>query len=199
MNIPVEVAFKGMPVSDAAEAAARRSAEELELYFGRITSCRVVIDAPHRRHHQGALYSVRIDLTMPGAEIVVNREHRFDRAHEDVYVAMRDAFAAARRRLEDQVRLMRHQVKSHAQTPAGHVVKLVPARGYGFLATPDGREVYFHRHALVGGGFERLHVGDEVRFAEEPGREGPQATFVHAAHAHAHGPGPGAGAPEDRP
>ena len=121
---------------------------------------------------------------MPGDEIVVNRERRFDHAHEDVYVAMRDAFDAVRRRLEDYVRRMRGFVKSRAEPNSGAVAKLFPEEGYGFIRTPESREVYFHRNAIVAGDFNRLRVGDQVWFAEEVGDKGPQATSVHITHPH---------------
>jgi ribosome-associated translation inhibitor RaiA len=119
MQIPVEIAFKGMPESDSLQAAARKHAAELEHFFDRITSCRVVVDASQGRQRKGNLYTARVDLTVPGAEIVASREHRLDHGHEDAYVAMRDAFAAARRQLEDYVRRMRGQVKTHASAGGG--------------------------------------------------------------------------------
>lgn len=119
MQIPVQVTFKDMPVSDAVEADVLRHAARLDRYFDRIARCAVTIDSPHQHHHKGRLYSVRIDLTIPGHEIVVNREHPVDHAHEDVYVAIRDAFDAARRQLEDSVRRMRGQVKTHAVSTQG--------------------------------------------------------------------------------
>jgi len=119
MQVPVIIAFDGVPESDAVQQAARQHAAELEQFTDRITSCRVVIARPQHGSHQGDVYSVRIDLTVPREEIVVNRERRFDRSHEDVYVAMRDAFRAARRQLEDYVRRMRGEVKDHARSGSG--------------------------------------------------------------------------------
>ncbi len=184
MQIPVQVSFKDVPVSDAVEAAAWEHVAELERFCDRITSCRVVIAAPHRRHHKGAVFTVRVDLTVPGEEIVVNREPGLDHAHEDVHVAMRDAFQAVRRRLEDHARRVRQQVKTHARIPRGRIAMLRPEAGYGFIATEDGREVYFHQHALLGGDFAQLRAGDEVSFREERGTKGPQATSVRLAHPH---------------
>lgn len=184
MKIPVITSFENIPESDAVERAVWRHAAELEQFFDRITSCRVAVARPHHRGHRGSLYSVRIDMTVPGDELVVNREHRFDHAHEDVNVAIRDAFRAARRQLEDYVRRMRGQVKSHAAPASGRVGRLFPDDGYGFIEAAGGREVYFHRNAVVTGDFSRLRTGDEVRFAEEMGEKGAQATTVHVAHPH---------------
>lgn len=113
MNIPTTIAFEGVPESDALQQAVLRHAADLERFYDRITSCRVVVARPNHRHHKGGVYSVRIDVTVPGGEIVVNRERGLSHAHEDVFVALRDAFDAARRQLEDHVRTMRGQVKAH--------------------------------------------------------------------------------------
>lgn len=115
MQTTPRVVFKGLPVSDAAEAAALRRITNLQRFSPRITGCRVVIARPHNNHAKGDLFSVRIDLLVPGGEIVVNREHRFDQAHTDLAVAMRDAFRAARRKLEDRTRLIRARVRPHAR------------------------------------------------------------------------------------
>jgi ribosomal subunit interface protein len=109
----LHIAFRGMEPSQAVESRIRQRAEKLERYHDRITACRVVVDAPHRRHTKGERYTVRVDLTVPGHEIVVNRDSGGDRAHEDVYAAVRDAFDAAGRQLEDTVRIARGDVKHH--------------------------------------------------------------------------------------
>jgi cold shock CspA family protein len=182
MQIPMTVAFEGLEESDAVQKEARDRAADLERFSDRITPCRVVIARPHHHGRQGGVYCVRIDLTVPGEEIVVNREHRFDERHEDVFVAMRDAFHAARRQLEDHVRRVRGQVKAHGGPARGRVAKLFPREGYGFISTPEGREVYFQRESIVGGDFEHVRIGDELWFAEESGEKGPQASSVHLAH-----------------
>ena len=75
---------------------------------------------------------------------------------------------------------MQGQVKRHEAAPQGRVARLFPEEGYGFIESVDGREIYFHRNAVVNGGFERLAVGAAVRFAEASGDKGPQASTVHA-------------------
>lgn len=182
MQVPVTVAFDGIPESDAVQRAVWQHAEALERFCDRITACRVVISRPQHRGRQGDLYSIRIDLTVPGEEVVINREHRLDHAHEDVYVALHDAFHACRRRLEDHVRLARGQVKSHVGSAQGRIARVFPDEGFGFIETPDAREVYFHRNSIVEGDFVNLREGDPVWFAEEPGDKGPQATSVHVCH-----------------
>ncbi len=181
MQIPVSVAFDKVDVSDVLERTAWEHAERLERSYPRITSCRVTIGRPHRRGRKGALWSVRIDITVPGAELVVNREHRFDHAHENPYVALRDAFLAARRQLDAYGARQRGREKHHEPMPVGRIARLLPDFDGGFIEAPDGREIFFHRHAVLEADFEDLQPGDEVRFAEEDGIDGPQASSVHVA------------------
>lgn len=181
MQIPLKISFRGMPSSDAVEAQVRARVAELERFYHRLTGCRVVVEAPHRRHHQGKLYHVRIDLTVPGEELVVSREPAEHHAHEDVYVAIRDAFDAARRRVEDHARRERGNVKFHEPRPRACVCRLFPDEGYGFLATPDGREIYFHRNSVLEDAFAQLAVGTECEYVETPGEQGPQASTVRLA------------------
>ena len=108
MQIPLQITIRGMEHSDALDTHIRDKAGKLEGFFERITSCRIVVEVPHRHHHQGKQFHVRIDIGVPGDEIVVNRDHA-----EDVYVALRDAFDAARRQLEDHARKMRGDIKTH--------------------------------------------------------------------------------------
>jgi hypothetical protein len=70
----LQVTFRNLPPSTAIETLVRQKAAKLELFSERIMGCRVLIEAPHRRRHKGKLYHVRIDLTTPGSEIVINRE-----------------------------------------------------------------------------------------------------------------------------
>lgn len=109
MNIPLQVTFRHLPHSDALDARIREKAARLEHFFPHITSCRIVIEEQRRHQHQGKLFNVRIDLHIPGHELVVNMER-----DEDAFVAVRDAFRDARRQLEESARLMRGDVKAHS-------------------------------------------------------------------------------------
>jgi cold shock CspA family protein len=179
MRLPLQITFRNIPRSSAIELAVRERAERLDRFSDLIMGCRVVVESPHRQHRQGKLYHVRIELTVPGGDIVVSREPAMHHAYEDVYVAIRDSFDAARRRLEDYARRHRRRVKVHEDTPHGRIVRLDYAKEYGFIETPDGREIYFHRNSLVNADFDRLEEGDLVRFHEEAGEKGPQASTVH--------------------
>jgi cold shock CspA family protein len=95
---------------------------------------------------------------------------------------MRDAFLAARRRLEDHARRIRGDTKTHEPRPHGHISQIFPLKGYGFIKTPDGRDVYFHRHALSDQDYRLVDIGSEVFFTEEEGNDGPQAAHVQLVH-----------------
>lgn len=178
MQLTPEISFKGMPASPAVEAKIREKVATLDRYYDRIMSCRVIVEAPHRHRQKGKIYEVRIDLTVPSGEVVVNRSAAKGQAHEDIYVALRDAFSAARRQLQNHGRRQRGKVKAHEAPPHGSVVKLFPESDYGFIHSSDGREIYFHRNSVVNNGFETLEIGSEVRFVESEGVEGAQASTV---------------------
>ncbi|NIP73131.1 MAG: HPF/RaiA family ribosome-associated protein [Gammaproteobacteria bacterium] len=178
MQLPLQITFRGMERSEAMEAAIREKAEKLDQFHERIMSCRVMVEPDHKHHHQGTLYRVRVDITVPGDELVVSREPGLNHAHEDAYVAIRDAFDAAGRQLKAYVRRRRGKVKTHETPPYGWISELNPGEGFGRIRTADGREVYFHRNSVVEGDFDDLTVDSEVRFVEERGDQGPQASTV---------------------
>ena len=176
MQIPLQISLHGIEHSNALYNAIREKAEKLERYYDHIMSCRVVLEVPARHQRKGRQFSVRIDLKVPGGELAVTREH-----DEDLQVALRDAFDAARRRLEDYARGQRGDVKLHAPEYSGRVARLDAEQGVGFIATEDGREYYFSRDNVVTPPFEHLAVGTPVHFIEEVAAEGLQAKRV-AAH-----------------
>ena len=184
MQTQPQVSFDDLPVDEQVRDAALDHVAALERLWDRITGCHVVIAQPHRHQRQGRLYSVRVELVVPGGEIVVNREHPRDHAHEDVFVALRDAFRAAERRLEDHVRQLQGAEKAHGERPHGRISQLFPLKGYGFIKTADGRDVYFHRNALSDPDFRVADVGTPVSFTEEEGDNGPQAAAVHVTRPH---------------
>jgi cold shock CspA family protein len=184
MRLPIQVSFHNLDHSDEIEEMIRAEAERLDGYCDRIMSCRVVVDVPHRHHKEGNFYQVRIDLKIAGAEIAVRREPAARGEYRAIDIAIREAFDEVRRQLEDRVRIVRGQVKAHAPVPHARVARLMPEDGYGFLETPDGREIYFHEHSVLNGGFRALEVGAEVCYVEEQGEEGPQASTVRAVGRH---------------
>lgn len=109
----LQISFRDMEPSAAVEERIRERAERLERYFDRITSCRVVVESPHKHSHHGRQFRVRVDLTVPEDEIVADSARAASPQHEDVYVAIRDAFDTAKRSLEEYARRRRGDVKHH--------------------------------------------------------------------------------------
>ena len=185
MQVPLQIAFEGVQHSDAIEARIREEAKKLEQFHERITSARVVVARPQHRHHKGDIYQIRIHLVVPGAaDIAVSREPAATGAHEDVYVTIRDAFSAARRQLQDLRRKRDGHVKEHETPPHGRVIELHPDEDYRIIEKSTGELIYFHRNSVANGGFDKLNLGEEVRFSEEQGEKGPQASFVRPVGKH---------------
>ena len=197
MILPVQVSFRNMPHSDSIEAMVREEAAALDRYYSHIMGCRVMIEAPHRHCEEGGHHHVRIDLTVPGGEIVVKREptlyprqqdvqeeeftkeREIERSHKHLQVAIRDAFSAVRRRLQDYARKQRMDVKTHPEQPLARVSRLFADEGYGYIETSDGREVY-SQEQRVGRrlqAYKRRHVGD---FCGRTRRARPTGEFGEA-------------------
>lgn len=115
--IPYQITFRDFPESDAAWLAVQKRVEKLETFFDDIVRCEVVLSCPHWHRQTNRLYKVQIHISMPGKDVVISRDRLKNEAHRDIYVAIRDAFDAAERKLEDSVRLMRGQVKHHENRP----------------------------------------------------------------------------------
>lgn len=169
MILPLQITSRNLELTETIESNIREHAGNLDKYYGRIMSCRVTVEAIPNR----SLYNVHVDMTVPGSELVVKLD-----PNTDLYIAIRDAFHDARRKLEDFARRQRGDVKHHEQSPQGRIKALFSDKGYGFLTTVDGREVYFHEHSVQNHKFKELSVGMDVRFGEEMGEKGPQATYV---------------------
>ncbi|MGH9854357.1 MAG: cold shock domain-containing protein, partial [Blastocatellia bacterium] len=158
--------------------------------------CRVMVEMPHQHRQRGKRFHIRIDLTLPGGEIVVKHEpslhgsiqqietekrrkgQEIAAPHKDIYVAIRDAFKATRRQLQDYARKQGGAVKHHKLAPHARVSRLFPEEDYGYLETPEGGEIYFHKNSVLNDGFDKLAVGTQVSFVEEAGDKGPQASTV---------------------
>jgi cold shock CspA family protein len=143
---------------------------------------------------------VRIDLTVPGKEIVVAHEAGLHATAQDVdaekltkeaesdperkheRVAIREAFDIARRRLQDYARRQRGAVKTTSRRARGRVAQLFEVDAYGYIEAEDGHEVYFQKSSVLNDAFDRLAVGSAVSFVEEPGEKGPQASTVKLQH-----------------
>jgi cold shock CspA family protein/ribosome-associated translation inhibitor RaiA len=173
-EVPVEVTGKGYTLTPAEEDAVRAAVSRLERFYGRLTACKVVVAVPNRRPTGDPVaYTVRLALSVPQGELAVTRQ-----AKPSFREALQDAFDAARRQLQDFGRELRGDIKQHGPADRGIVSRLLSYEGYGFITTEDGRELYFHRNSVLDEGFDRLAEGMEVRFAEEEGEKGPQASSV---------------------
>ena len=178
MDRPVEISFRNMPGSEAVKAVVRREALKLERSVRRIVSCRVAIERPQRFQRQGNAHRVRLFITSASHQpTVVTREPLDSDMHDDLRTIVIGAFKAARRQLRSMVERRRGDARP-PQEPRALVVRIFPKAGYGFLKTPAGQDLYFHRHSVLHNDFERLAVGTEVRFEEAEGEQGPQASTV---------------------
>src|SRR5260370_3154560 len=180
MQSPLQSSFENAEPSEAVRAAIGHEVERLEKYQHRLRGCRVAVVARSTTHRHGAVYRINIWVTIPPHEnIVVSHQPSDDRRHVNVKVAIRDAFAAARRQIEALAQRASGKVKLHEVEAHGRVSKISAEEDYGFIVTPDGREIYFHRNSVIDNAFDRLSVGSEVRFAEELGAKETQPSAIH--------------------
>lgn len=115
MMAPVEVIFRDMPRSEALERRIHEKVDKLEQLYDHITSCHVVVEETHQHKHQGKLFHIRINLSVPERELVVSREKHDKQQHEDPYIAVRDAFKAMHRQLKNHSQRIRGSVKAHSR------------------------------------------------------------------------------------
>lgn len=174
MQIPLQMIGDGFGLSAAQEEMIRREAAGLERFYSRLTGCRVVVRVPHRYPGgEPVSYSVRLVLDVPGGQLAVSRQ-----AKPSFGEALKDGFATARRQLQDYAREIRSELRAPEGAQTGRVGRVLAGENYGFIQTEDGREVYFHRNSVLDQGWDRLEPGVEVRFTEEMGDAGPQASSV---------------------
>jgi cold shock CspA family protein len=179
METPVQIDFQGMPAEPEIRRVIAEHVAKLEQRFGRVTAGRVVLKAPGGHHRTGGLYEIHVRLALPeGREVNIGHTAQNDERYSDLTFAIDNAFKRARRQLQDQVRKMEGQVKHHEGPAIGTVAEIDPLGEFGFIATDDGREIYFHRNSVLDDAFAELTVGARVSFAEEMGDKGPQASTV---------------------
>ncbi|CEG57887.1 HPF/RaiA family ribosome-associated protein [Legionella fallonii] len=179
VHFPIHVVFLNFEHSQALEDKARKHAEKLGTYCAQIMRCDISIEM-HRNHNQGNIYHIRIDLTVPNAELVVNRDPADNHAHENAYVAMRDAFNAIKRQLKCHVDKQRGSVKHHKTPPEGLIREIAPIADYGIIETIDGRRLRFNSKSVIDYDFNKLTVGGRVRFVEATkSSDGPAASTVY--------------------
>lgn len=183
MQIPAKITFHNMDSSAALEERIKEKIAKLELRIKDLVGIQVIVEAAHHHQTKGRLYSVRIDATLPGGELVVSHHPgRNPIKHDKPYAAMNTAFAAIEKQL-DRFKAVeqRQDVKLHMpHWQEGVVSNLLSTDGFGFLSNIHGDEVYFHRNAVLSDRFSELDIGSKVRFvlAVDEGQKGPQATAV---------------------
>lgn len=118
MPFPLQITFRHMDPSPALEARIRKLVERLEKFSSQITSSHIIVELPAHHQRQGNLYDFRVNIRLPDEEIAISRARPASQDHEDPYVALRDAFRAARRKLQDYERKRRGDVKNHTGTSA---------------------------------------------------------------------------------
>ena len=127
MELPVQITFRNLAHSEEVESFVREKATRLDSFYDRITSCRVMVELPHQRHRSSNLHHIRIELTVLGGELAISRKgtlqtaqnqavrvSKAEKAHtsdKNLYVAIRVAFEAARRQLQDYARRQRGKVR----------------------------------------------------------------------------------------
>jgi cold shock CspA family protein/ribosome-associated translation inhibitor RaiA len=199
MQIPLQITFRNMESSRILQEWIQAEVAKLENFYRPIMGCRVAVEVPHRHHRRGVQYHVRIDLTLPGGELVIKHQPNLRSQalqegkseitkylevgipHKDLRLTIDDAFKAAGRRLQDYARRQGRRVKTHMPAPSARVSRIIGDEGYGFLMTPEGQEIYFHKDSVLNRGFCRLTIGTLVNFTEEEGEKGPQASTVRIA------------------
>lgn len=179
MQGPLQIRFHGLERSSVLSDLIEERVAGLERLFPHLTDCTVALERSHHKRHKGDTLRVSIEIRVPGQEIVVSREHSMDETHADSMIALRDAFDAAKRQMQDYARKMRGDVKTH-ENPyhEGRVARIFHDDGYGFIENGSQREIYFHENSVVKGAFEQLMEGSKVRYVEEMGEKGPQASSV---------------------
>jgi cold shock CspA family protein/ribosome-associated translation inhibitor RaiA len=179
METALKIDFHGAEPSEALQNSIVEHVAALERFFGRLTACHVALRAPGGHHRTGGQYEVDIHLTLPdGREVNVGRTPRQDERHSNVLFAVNDAFRRVRRQLQDHVRRLQAQVKTHESPPSGTVTRFDRKGGFGFIKTADGHEIYFHKNSVIEGIPSKIAPGTRVTFVEEMGEKGPQASTV---------------------
>jgi len=180
MNVPLEIHFGHIEKTDDLELLIRERVEKLEQVCDYLSSCRVSVDRIGHTPQRGSPFRVRVDLTVPpDHEVVATREPGEGEAGDVLHSVIREVFTAAQRQLKKLVQLQHGKKKTHpGQEVTAMVIRLYPEKGFGFIKTLDGREIYFHQNSVLNEKFESLSVGTGVHFEEEIGEHGPQATSV---------------------
>ncbi len=179
MQVPLELSFRGVERSPELQELVRAQVHRLHRFAHDIISCRVAVERRQSHQETGSPFRVRVELKIaPGKTLVAKRRPGDHGPHDALPMIISSTFRALDRQLKKLAEQRRGDVKRHDE-PRAVVVKLFAEQGYGFIGTPGGREVYFHRNAVVNGAWDELDIGSEVRYVQQMGEKGPQASTVH--------------------
>ncbi|EWY42701.1 30S ribosomal protein S30 [Skermanella stibiiresistens SB22] len=181
MEVPLEIAFHNLDSSASLEARVRERVAKLEKLFPRLIACRVVIEAPHKQHQKGNIGRVRIEMSVPGNDLVVSKEPNRARekfADPDILAVMKDAFDTAERMLKDHKGKISNDTKTHDTPMPGHIMRINARSDFGFLRSAEGTQLWFHRNSVMNEDLENFSEGDPVHYVEVMGETGPQASKV---------------------
>lgn len=183
MDVQPEIAFRNVEPTDELKERILKGIDKLEDVYDHIITCRVMVEETNPGRKAGRLNHVRLDISVPHHDVVINRHPPEHPASQDLPQAVNEAFDKAWRKLRELKRRQRDDGNRSGRElpPHGRVVRLLTDDSgvrYGFLASRDGREIYFHENALTDLDYDDLEVGTEVRFAERSGNEGPRASTV---------------------
>ena len=196
MTSPVQVTFRNMTPIDSVRKDIESRVQKLETFCKPIVSYRIVVEAPTNHHRKSNPFKIRIDTTLTDGKVLVKydesaypelRDNGGEPFHKGfdttsrrncLMLTIREAFDAARRKLQDHARRRRYDIKTHSDASSAVVSRIYPNRNFGYLETPDGREIYFHANSVLGGRFQSLKPGSRASFVEESGVKGPQASTV---------------------
>lgn len=174
MQQPVQITFKDLNQSGELTELINEKTDKLQQFFENIISCHIVVEQTQKHKNQGKLNNVRINLGVPGKELIVTNNER-----ENVYIAVRDAFDNLRRQLEDYARILHGEVKPRGEFIHGKIARLF--EDFGFIEGTDGSEYYFNADNLAHPKFDKLTIGAHVRFVEAVGDDGLLAHRISAS------------------
>lgn len=180
METPLELSFKNMQKSPFIEGLIREKADKLERLYDGITSCHVYVEAPHKSRRKGNPYEVRIEVRVPGTELAVTNKPGNTEAHEDIKIAVRDAFNAMERQVKKWKKKISGDIKTHDGPLQGRIAEIDHSQAFGQIIAADGRLIYFHANSVADGGFGQLDQRDPVELVVQTDEsdKGPQASMV---------------------
>lgn len=180
METPLQVSFKNMDRSESVEMSIQKKVAKLERVYDGVTSCHVYVEAPHKHHRKGNHYEVRIEVHVPGTDLAVSNRPGDVNTHEDLHIALRDAFNAIERQLKRRRRKITGEIKTHEGALQGRIAEINHEQEYGQIIAADGQLVYFHKNSVVDGNFSDLKQRDPVELVVQTRESdiGPQASTV---------------------